>query len=255
LYDPPVLATNLGRVGSPRRRLAETGQPECPPAAADLAVARATVVAANDQVVAEGYLASRPGALTRVAAGSWTAEQPVTRSPRLSYRLDLVPGEPDAARFPRAAWLRCAREVLATAPHDLFGDGDPSGLVHLRAELASYLNRTRNANVAVESTIVVPGAAGGLSQMARLLHRQGATTTAVEAPGFPFHHAILRREGLRLAPVPLDDEGIDVDALAATSSHAVVVTPAHQYPPRHRHELGAPHQSRQLGPRTGRVDH
>jgi GntR family transcriptional regulator/MocR family aminotransferase len=198
--------------------------------AADLALARATVVAAYDQLVAEGYLASRPGALTRVAAGSWTAEEPVTRAPRLNYRLDLVPGEPDAARFPRAAWLRCAREVLATAPDDLFGYGDPSGLAQLRAELASYLNRTRNAIVAVDSTIVVPGAASGLSQVARLLHRQGATTIAVEEPGFPFHQAILRREGLRLASVPLDDEGIDVDALAATSSRAVVVTPAHQYP-------------------------
>ena len=198
--------------------------------AADLELARATVVAAYDQLVAEGYLASRPGALTRVAAGPWTIEQPVAHPARPNFRLDLIPGEPDAARFPRAAWLRCTREVLATAPNDLFGYGDPAGLRELRAEIARYLNRTRNAMVAADATTVVPGAASGLDQVARLLHRQGATTIAVEEPGFPFHLAILRREGLRLQPVPVNDEGIDVDALAATTARAVVVTPAHQYP-------------------------
>jgi GntR family transcriptional regulator/MocR family aminotransferase len=198
--------------------------------AADLGLARATVVAAYDQLLAEGYLTSRQGALTRVAAGPWTSERPVARPSRRDLRLDLIPGEPDTARFPRAAWLRCTREVMATAPHDVFGYGDPAGLWELRAELASYSNRTRNTSATAEATTVVPGAGSGLGQVARLLHRQGVAGIAVEEPGFPFHHAILRREGLRLHPVPVDDEGIDVDALAATGCRAVVVTPAHQYP-------------------------
>ena len=198
--------------------------------AADLELSRATVVAAYDQLVAEGYLAARPGALTRVAAGPWSVEHPVVQASRPDFRLDLIPGEPDSGRFPRAAWLRCTREVLATAPNDLLGYGNPSGLGELRAAIASYLNRTRNTVANADSTIVVPGAGSGLGQLARLLHRQGATDIAVEEPGFPFHHAILQREGLRLAPVPVDDEGIDVEALAATASTAVVVTPAHQYP-------------------------
>ncbi len=198
--------------------------------AADLELARATVVAAYDQLVAEGYLAARQGAPTCVAVGPWIVEQDVGEPSRPDFRLDLIPGEPDSGRFPRAAWLRCTREVLATAPNDLLGYGDPSGLGELRAAIASYLNRTRNAVVTADSTIVVPGAGSGLGQLARLLHRHGATTIAVEEPGFPFHHAILQREGLRLVPVPVNDEGIDIDVLAATASTAVVVTPAHQYP-------------------------
>ena len=198
--------------------------------AADLELSRATVVAAYDQLVAEGYLASRPGALTRVSAGPWSVEQPVAQPARPDFRLDLIPGEPDSGQFPRAAWLRCTREVLATAPNDLLGYGNPSGLSELRAAIASYLNRTRTTVAAADSTIVVPGAGSGLGQLARMLHRRGATEIAVEEPGFPFHHAILQREGLRLRPVPVDDEGIDIDALAATATTAVVVTPAHQYP-------------------------
>lgn len=198
--------------------------------AADLDIARSTVVTAYDQLVAEGYLVSRRGALTRVAAGPWTAEQPVAEPTRPDYRLDLIPGEPDASRFPRAAWLRCTRAVLASAPDNLLGYGNPAGLGELRSELATYLNRTRNTAATAESTIVVPGTASGLAQVARLLHRQGADAIAVEEPGFPFHHPILRREGLQLVPVPVDAEGIDLDALAATRLTAVLVTPAHQYP-------------------------
>src|SRR5262249_49619258 len=42
--------------------------------------------------------------------------------------------------------------------------------------------------------------------------------------------AHLRASGLATVPVPVDDEGIDVDALARTGVGTVVVTPAHQFP-------------------------
>ncbi|MGF1595461.1 MAG: PLP-dependent aminotransferase family protein [Acidimicrobiales bacterium] len=198
--------------------------------AADLGLARATVVAAYDQLASEGYLVTRQGALTRVAAGRWAPEQPVVGQDRPDYRLDLIPGEPDASHFPRAAWLRCTRDVLATAPADLFGYGDPRGHVDLRTELAGYLRRTRNLAATADAITIVPGAASGLGQLARMLRRRGIGAIAVEDPGFPFHQAILRREGLRMMPVGVDTEGIDVDALTATGVRAVLVTPAHQYP-------------------------
>ena len=154
--------------------------------AADLGLARATVVAAYDQLVAEGYLACssrRADACRGRAVDCRAPRQSNSLSP--DFRLDLIPGEPDAGRFPRAAWLRCTREVLATAPNDLLGYGDPSGLGELRAAIASYLNRTRNTVATADSTIVVPGAGSGLGQLARLLHRQGATRSPSRSPAFP----------------------------------------------------------------------
>ena len=188
------------------------------------------MVAAYGQLVAEGYLVSRPGSFTRLAAGPWAPEEPPSPTAWPDYRLDLIPGEPDASYFPRAAWLRCTRSVLTAAPHSVFGYGDPAGLVTLRVELAAYLIRTRHTVAAASSVVVVPGTASGLAQIARLFRRHGTRVLAVEDPGFPFHQPILRREGLELVPVPVDAEGIDVDALGATDASAVLVTPAHQYP-------------------------
>src|SRR5579872_3605887 len=87
--------------------------------AADLGVSRGVVVEAYQQLTAEGYLASRSGGYTQVAAGP---APPVThlelaREPRA--RIDLSYGRADVSAFPRAAWLRAIRTALADAPNDV----------------------------------------------------------------------------------------------------------------------------------------
>jgi GntR family transcriptional regulator/MocR family aminotransferase len=140
---------------------------------------------------------------------------------------------------------------LASAGDHLFGYGDPAGLAELRVELASYLNRARHTAATADSIVVTAGTARSLTHLAGVLRASGVEAMAVEEPGFPFHHPILRRAGLQLVPVPVDGEGVDVDALAATGLTAVVVTPAHQYPlgtvmsPQRRSELVAWARSRQ----------
>jgi GntR family transcriptional regulator / MocR family aminotransferase len=64
----------------------------------------------------------------------------------------------------------------------------------------------------------------------RALARRGTREIAFEDPGYADQWEIARHAGLRVAPIALDDKGIDVDALAATSAGAVVLTPAHQSP-------------------------
>jgi GntR family transcriptional regulator/MocR family aminotransferase len=71
----------------------------------------------------------------------------------------------------------------------------------------------------------------------------GTTSIAVEDPGSIGLRDQLTASGLTCVPVPVDGEGIQVDALAASGVHAVVVTPAHQFPtgavtsPARRHAL------------------
>src|ERR1700730_16041340 len=100
--------------------------------AADLGVSRRLVVDAYAQLLAEGYLVARRGAGTYVAeaagATSVSAAEPAISS--LSY--DFFPGYPDLASFPRRAWLRAMREVLAVAPPQSFGYADRGGALELR---------------------------------------------------------------------------------------------------------------------------
>src|SRR5687768_11800767 len=80
--------------------------------AADLGVTRGVIVAAYDQLVAEGYLASRHGSGTVVNAAAQGAPPPAPRAAGPPVTIDFRPGLPDLDLFPRAAWLRATRAAL-----------------------------------------------------------------------------------------------------------------------------------------------
>lgn len=199
--------------------------------ASDLGIARGTAVDAYEQLVAEGYLESRRGSGTRVARG------PV-RNPRTAPaagapgppRVDLRPGHPDLTSFPRQAWVAALRRSLRDAPPAKLGYGDPRGDPDLRASLAGYLGRARGVSAGADRVLVVNGFNQGLSFWARALHRRGHRHVAVEEPTLALLRDVLRHSAFILHPVPVDEDGLRVDALDDTPATAVVVAPAHQFP-------------------------
>ena len=207
--------------------------------ATDLGVSRGVVVRAYDQLVAEGYLAGRPGSGTIVAGGTDPAPPPRVRP----FIRSSNPGLPSGGSFPRAAWARCSARALATLTDDELGYGDPAGLPRLREELAGYLGRVRAVLAPPERVVVVNGFAQATRLVADVLRAGGTTRIGLEDPGSIGVREQLTASGLTCVPVPVDGEGIRVDALAASNVRAVVVTPAHQFPtgavtsPARRHAL------------------
>ena len=199
--------------------------------AAGLGVSRGVVVEAYQRLVDEGLAVAEGARGTRVAAvpRQVPVTAPMTAEDR-SDRVDLSPGLPDLSAFPRAAWLRCTRAVLAEVPAAALGYGDPQGHPRLRAELARWLSRSRGVRAAAEDVVVVAGVAQALALTAQVLVDRGDRDIAVEDPGSQGTREELERWGLRTRPVPVDGDGMDVDALAATGASAALLTPAHQFP-------------------------
>jgi GntR family transcriptional regulator / MocR family aminotransferase len=144
--------------------------------------------------------------------------------------VDLTPGRPDLAAFPRTAWLRAERAVLAGLSAEHFGYGDPRGAPALRRAVAGWLARTRGVRVAPEEVLIVAGTAQALTLLHQVLRADGVDAVAVEDPGSLGGRQHLRNGGLETPPVPVDEDGVRVDALRATGAHAVLLTPAHQFP-------------------------
>ncbi|WP_214404501.1 PLP-dependent aminotransferase family protein [Pseudonocardia lacus] len=192
--------------------------------AGDLGVTRRVVIEAYDQLVAEGYLLSRPGAGTTV-----NRVPPVTAPARRPgpapdpVRVDFRPGRPDLDLFPRAAWARASREALRTLRGADLADDDPRGLPVLRAALAEHLGRVRGVGADPEHIVVCGGFGHALDLVAHALPDR---TFAVEDPGYPGP----RRRLTGFVPVGVDGDGLVVDELRRTPARAVVVTPAHQSP-------------------------
>jgi GntR family transcriptional regulator/MocR family aminotransferase len=200
--------------------------------ALDLGVSRRLVVDAYAQLLAEGYLVARPGAGTYVAEAAGAASVPAAEPAARRLSFDFFPGYPDLASFPRRPWLRAMREVLTVAPHASLGYPDPRGALELRVALAGHLRRVRGVVVDPQTIVVCSGAAQGLVLLARAL---GAPHVAMEDPGLPPHHAILRAHGARLSALAVDEQGARIGELATIEAEhgdidAVFVTPAHQSP-------------------------
>ena len=202
--------------------------------AADLGISRSTVVAAYEQLVAEGYLLARHGAATTVAAVPAAEPPPSGASAHGAlgrpFATDFRPGEPDASLFPRTAWLRSVRQVLRNAPDRVLGYGDPLGRPELRAALATYLGRTRAVHASSDAISVFAGATSAFGFVGEMLVRREVSRVGVEDPSHFLAHQVLRLSGVTLVPVPVDRHGIDVAMLARTGVQAVLVTPANQYP-------------------------
>ncbi|MQS10551.1 aminotransferase class I/II-fold pyridoxal phosphate-dependent enzyme, partial [Streptomyces alkaliphilus] len=141
-------------------------------------------------------------------------------------RVDLTPGTPDLAAFPRAAWLRAERAVFADLPAADLGYGDPRGAAALRTAVAGWVGRTRGIAVDPEAVLVVSGTAQALGLLAEVLRAEGIDRVAVENPGSMGVRQVLRGRGLATPPIPVDAEGADIDALGAGGARAALLTPA-----------------------------
>ena len=210
---------------------ASTRLPSSRGLAAELGISRGVVTSAYDQLAAEGYLETRQGAHVRVARGV-RAQPPRPPTPSLlgKFAYDFTPGLPDLAGFPRDRWLRSIRSAWRETALDAVGYGDPRGVPELREALADYLARARGAAADPEHLLVCTGFRQGLSLTCRWLRANGIEQVALEDPGWHAQRLIVEEAGLIVAPIAVDEDGINVDALKSSGAEAVVVTPAHQFP-------------------------
>ncbi|HEY7132657.1 MAG TPA: aminotransferase class I/II-fold pyridoxal phosphate-dependent enzyme [Candidatus Limnocylindrales bacterium] len=200
--------------------------------ASQLATSRGIVVEAYEQLVAEGYVVSRPGGSTQVARSAEARRPARVDAASPGYAWDFRPGRPEVREFPRAVWLRALRRILASAPADRLTYQGGRGLPELRVALATYLNRARGTAADPGGVVICSGFAQGLALTLRALREAGARRVAVEDPSDPEYRATIEAAGLDWIAIPVDEDGLRVDELAAASpdADAVVVTAAHQYP-------------------------
>ncbi|GMU06989.1 PLP-dependent aminotransferase family protein [Corallococcus caeni] len=225
--------------------------------AAELDVARSTVLQALDALTAEGYLVTRAGSCTRVAPElpnpsedrSRSAMPRAPRGPRLAASARALkpapvgaprlgsaprafrPGVPALDLFPTALWARTVSRVHARASTGLLDGGDPSGHAPLREAIATHVSSSRGVRCVPAQVFVTAGTQQAFDEILRLALDPGDSVW-VEDPGYPGARRAVLAAGGRPVPVPVDAEGLDVGAGIALAPRARValVAPSHQYP-------------------------
>jgi GntR family transcriptional regulator/MocR family aminotransferase len=238
----------------------DTKLPSSRALATDLRVSRSTVVAAFEQLAAEGYVTSRTGAGSFVASvlpddmfraqRTIARPQPVVRgerpisaegrflsatpvswmaSPSTSRAFAL--GMPALDAFPYGVWRRLMAKRWRRPGVALTGYGESAGLKALRREVADYLVTARGVRCDADQILVVAGSQQVLDIAARVLLDPGDCAW-LEEPGYLGARVAFMGAGARIAPVPVDDSGLDVAAgeSIAPRPRLIYVTPSHHFP-------------------------
>lgn len=219
--------------------------------AGELGVSRNTVLAAYDQLRAEGFLDGRVGSGTYVASVPGTAARrvrPPTALPpqsefaaraRTIYDRSLIPvraipgmrysfqyGMPMANPLLTTAWGRALSQAARyTQPNY----APAQGLPELREAVCDYLGRRRGVQATPEDVLIVSGTQQALALCARVLLDPG-DEAAIEEPHYFAIRMSLQIHGARLRPISTDAQGLCCDALPSPAPRLVCVTPSHQFP-------------------------
>ncbi len=230
------------------------------PATRDLArqykLARGTIVAAFEQMKAEGYLSGRAGSGTyvntilpdallevggRVDPRRSPRRLPARRLSDAARRTRPFPAQapprtrafranqPALDLFPTTLWAQVAGRRLRRASVDLLRGGDPLGYPPLRTAVADYLNRSRGVSCGPEQVAIVSGVQEAIDLAARMFIDRG-DRVGLEDPGYVGAALAFEAFGAVLCPLPLDDEGLTMPRPRSGDLRFVYVTPAHQFP-------------------------
>lgn len=222
--------------------------------ARSLGVHRNTVLAAWQELEAQGWIGTRPSSGTfvtadlppltpaereGVASAGFDVELPPfvgTYGDSPPGALGLLAGKPDLRLVPGDLLGRAWRRTLASPrrAREVLAYGDPRGLPRLRRELATMLAARRGVATDEDRIVVTRGAQNALFLAAQALVRPG-DVVLVEEMGFPPAWAAMQAAGATVAALPVDEGGLDVKALEAWiaehgAPRAIYVTPHHQYP-------------------------
>ena len=142
---------------------------------------------------------------------------------------DLRGGSMAAGLFPSALWAKTLRDMLSCEPEqDLLCESPSMGMGRLREALAAHLREFRGLEVHPSQIVVGSGAQTLYGLIVQLLGR--GEHFAVEDPGYLRLTKIYESNDVRLSHVPLDAQGINMQALRATHANVVHLMPSHQFP-------------------------
>lgn len=193
-----------------------------------LGLSRVTVETAYAQLLAEGYLTSRPRA-------GYFVEQltPQELPPRVSEPA-AQPPEPETAQsrsaqlFPFSVWARLMRGVLLDRRQELLRPAPDAGLPALRQAVAAELYRQRGVHVSPEQVYIGAGAEYFYNLLIQFFGH--GRVYALENPGHRKIARVYQANQVAVRPIGMDADGVIPELLEQSGAEVLHISPSHHYP-------------------------
>lgn len=176
-----------------------------------------------------GASVREPARLARLAKSA--SDQYFSRLPHPTNSKAFVTGTPDLDAFPVALWARLTARHWRQSRSEMLGYPDAGGLPRLRRAISQHLRANRGVVCEPEEIFIFSGAQDAFNWIGNTLLDPGDAVW-FENPGAIGARNSLISSGAKLVPVPLDSEGLSVEAglRYAPDFRLVFVTPSHQHP-------------------------
>ena len=207
--------------------------------AEELGVSRTTIVAAYDQLIAEGFASSKPGSGVFVSDVQSVEPAQRDRAPRLEpAQIETAspvpavrpfqPGQLDVRLFPFRQWARAVARAARSDPQSLVISADPFGDRLLRQEICRYLGDWRSVKAVPEQILVTAGSGEAL-EICFLMMTTPGDRIALEDPGYPQIRDFIGRIGLQILWLERDEYGA-LPPSEGQRPKLVFLTPSSQFP-------------------------
>lgn len=193
-----------------------------------------TVESAYTQLVAEGYIDSKPKSSYVVTDTNYqnfntsNIEITDTQEERENYKYDFYPARLEKDSFPLKLWKRLFTRVIDDTL-DFGAYSNPQGEFGLREEISKYLISSRRVRCNPNQIIVSNGFLDSMQLLANML-QYTYKSFAIEEPGYHVACKAFTGYGYDIDKIPLDKNGIIFEELKKSKSKLVYITPSHQYP-------------------------
>ena len=201
---------------------------------AHLKISIITVETAYAQLIAEGYITSKPGSgfyaedIAKTDKVGLDSEIGEILQENVPIKYDFRTNRIDTSDFPFSTWAKLSREVLSEQSADLLNACHHQGTLSLRSEIASYLREFRGMEVDPEQIVVGAGSEYLTGLIIQLLGRDNAY--GVENPGYSKIYDIFSANTSRVFPIPMDEKGASAEAITGFGINVLHVTPSHHFP-------------------------
>lgn len=221
--------------------------------AKNLNVSTVTVESAYGQLMAEGYIYSKPKSGYYIAEltpavnslhnnnyNNYYYNDPYTDNQTTilandtslnnstAVYADFISGKNLNGNFPFTVWSKLLREVMTEQRELLLTNPPSGGIMVLRQSIAQHLYQFRGMKVSPEQIIIGAGTEYLYGLIIQLLGRD--KIFAMENPGYKKISQVYKSNNVECRYIPLDDSGISMELLVRSKADVLHISPSHHYP-------------------------
>ncbi|MFS0590264.1 PLP-dependent aminotransferase family protein [Cytobacillus horneckiae] len=201
-----------------------------------LNISKTTVENAYQQLLAEGYVESRPriglvvlpldDLIQKNASGEVENDQQLEER---KYKIDFQYGDIDLNHFPFRQWKKFMRDVWNEQSTEIYNYGEKQGDILLRKEISHYLFQSRGIACHPNQIVVCAGTQSAIDIVCHLL-KIADKKVAMENPGYDGVRTVFQQHGCKIKPLTIEKDGLSIEDLLRSDAEVAYATPSHQFP-------------------------